>query len=470
MWRWILGLVLATGIVVALAVKVSILLVAAVLVGGVAILYSYFFFPKKTMVGWMASIAIAMVVVFPVHLVPTELRYAELGLLALMAVITALHRGLAMRPWVPVLLLIYFGLTWWSTSVAEIEGSAFQFLSHFLVGLVFLLFGAKANVDERKIIVRTTIQLGALESLYALYEYVAQPTVLWASPVPEKWEWMASRLANEILTGGLRSQGTFGHPLLLSFLLIVALGLTLRYPFKVGGMRFVLVGLFFAGAVAAGSRSATIIMVAVALFMYGMSKLAWVRGVFIGLAGLTLASLSSFFTSAIVERFSESGSLSHRQGAVDAVPRLLAGQDEFQVLFGNGWYSTQTVYDRGLLQLDGFVAIDNQFVALLVTTGVVGLVVFALLLAITFKIAKRDVRPALLAAGAVFLVFDVLEFPGTWAFMALLMGLSVAGITIHEKEPEKEAPEPGVGKGLPEWVARNQEMFARSAEQRTHGA
>lgn len=461
MWRWILATVLAFGVCLVAAIYQPLLLVA-VLSAGVAITYSYFLVPKAKMVGWMASLALAMVFVFPVGLVPTQFRYAELGILVLFTVITVLHRGVLLRGWVPFLLVAYLAITWASTSAAKIEGAEFQFIMHADTGISFLVMGLKSNVGEKKTIIRSIIQLGAFEALYALYEYVAKPAVLWASPVPEKWEWMDTRLANEILTGGLRSQGTFGHPLLLSFVLIVALGLTLRYPFKGRVLRFCLVGLFFASAVAAGSRSAALIMAALALFTYGMSRYAWVRGVFLTAAGALLAFTSSFFSSAVVARFNDSGSLSHRQGAIDAVPRLLSDQPGFQVFFGNGWYSTQAVYDRGLLQLDGFVAIDNQFVALLVTTGVVGVVIFLAILAISFKLAGPDIRPALLGSAAVFLVFDVLEFPGTWGLMAITMGLSTMTAAVKMDPTSREAAPRK--QRLPDWASRHPELVRRSAE------
>lgn len=461
MWRWILAGIVAFGACLTLGIRQPLLLVAG-LSAAVAINYSYFLVPKEKMIGWMAAFALAMVILFPIHLVPSALRYAELGILVLFTVITMLHRGFILRGWVPALTLAYLVITWVSTDAAGIEGAEFQFIMHAVTGVSFLVMGAKSNEGERKTIIRTIIQLGAFQALYSLYEYIAQPAVLWASPVPEKWEWMASRLANEILTGGLRSQGTFGHPLLLSFVLIVALALTLRYPFKGTALRFGLVALFLCSAVAVGSRSAAIIMAALALFTYGMSKLAWVRGVFLSAAGLLMLVTSSFLASDVVRRFTESGSLSHRQGALDAVPRLLSEQSSFQVLFGNGWYSTQTVYDRGLLQLDGFVAIDNQFVALLVTTGVAGVGIFLVLLAICFKVADRDVRPALLGAAVVFLVFDILEFPGTWGIFAILMGLTTMGVAWKMDPANREAAPRK--QHLPDWAARHPELVRRSAE------
>lgn len=421
---------------------------------------------RGRLVGWMVAFALTVVVIFPVHLVPTQTRYAELGMLLVITLVTLLARGARkLGGWLPMLFLAYLAITYVSTEAAGIEGASFQFLMHAVTGIAFLVLGVSANERERRTISKTVITLGAGEAVYALYEYVAAPTVLWASPVPEKWAWMYTRLANEILTGGLRSQGTFGHPLLLSFVLIVAMGLAIRFPFRNHVARPVLVVLFFAASIAAGSRSAALIMLAMVLFSYGMSRFAFLRGVGLSAILLLLAFTGSFFASDIVGRFTESGSLTHRQGALDAVPRLLSEQSELEVLIGNGWYSTQAVYDKGLLQLDGFVAIDNQFVALLVTTGVVGVVIFALIPLLAYARAGKALRPVVAGAVAVFAVFDIFEFPATWGLFALLIGLAATSVKDAPEPPKQEAAPQFKKRQLPAWASTEQgrKLAAHSA-------
>lgn len=440
----------------------------ALVLGACLVTYSYFM-PRHRLVGWMGSLAVAMVAVAPIHLVPSAFRFAELGALALFAMIALLHRGVQplTKPAIG-LVAVYLAVTFFATQAAGIEDAPFQFLMHAIVGAAFLIFGTTANQGERKTIIRTIVFVGVLEALYALYEYVATPAVLWASPVPEQWQWMYTRLANEILSGGLRSQGSFGHPLLLSFLMIVALGLALRSPFKWKLARPAVVGLLFIASIAAGSRSAALIMAGMAIFAYGASRFAWLRGIALTGVVALLAFTSSFLSSDLVQRFVESGSLSHRQGALDAVPRLLSEQSAALVWFGNGFHSRQDLYGRGLLQLDGFVAIDNQFVALLVTTGLFGVAVWVLIIALTYLKAEPALKPVVLGAFGVFLVFDIFEFPATWAILTLLIGLAASSVR-ESQEPLKEAA-PDVGlKRLPEWAAKSPRLVG-SAGPRTPGA
>lgn len=437
------------------------------LAGTVIATIAVYIFPKDKRIGWIASFALTVITIAPIHLVSTELRYAELGLVGLLAALTLCFRGIKVFfGWLPLLFMAYLAVTLFSTQAAGLDGAQFQFNTHAIVGLAFLVFGAAANAGERKSIFKTVLFLGTAEALYSLYEYVALPAVLWASPVPEKWAWMFTRLNNEILTGGLRSQGTFGHPLMLSFFLIVALGIALRFEFRSRWTRPLLVALFFAASIAAGSRSAALLMLAMVLFSYGMNRFAFLRGIALSGVVLAVAYAGSFFASSLVSRFTESGSLTHRQGALDAVPRLLSEQSGYQVMFGNGWYSTQYVFDKGLLQLDGFVAIDNQFVALLVTTGVVGVILFAVIPVLAYARIGRSLRPVLVGAFGMFLVFDIFEFPSTWGLFALLIGMAsvkMADEPAPTPAPEEEAA-PMFKKGqLPGWASKHPELVSRSA-------
>lgn len=432
---------------------------------GVIVAYSYFM-PKDRLVGWVASLAIVVVAVFPVHLVPSNIRYGELGMLALFTLLTLLHRGLKpLKGWVVALVLGYLGVTFLATRAAGIEEAPFQFLMHAIVGLAFLAFGASANKGERRTILGTVIVVGATEAAYALYEYAVRPAVLWASPVPEAWQWMDTRLANEILSGGLRSQGSFGHPLLLSFVMIVAMGLALRFPFNGRIMRPAIVGLLFVASVAAGSRSAALIMLALVLFSYGAGRFAWLRGIALtAVLGLLVLS-SSFLSSDLVERFSGSGSLSHRQGALDAVPRLLSDQTSASVWFGNGYYSRQEVFDKGLLQLDGFVAIDNMYVALLVTTGLFGVLLWIIIPVLTYLNAGQALRPVVLASFGMFLAFDIFEFPATWGVFMLVLGLAATSVKEVRAPKAEAAPEINL-KRLPEWAASNPQLIGSAQPRR----
>lgn len=436
-------------------------LIGLALFGAIIATWLAFGLPRDRVAGVLGSLCLGLVIVFPVHLVPNTLRVAEVGAVAVLSFLALARRGLRVGRWaVPALFLAYLALTLTGTLVGDIEDAMPQFFYHAAVGIGFLIFGMLSTTRERRMMVTTFVSLAVAQALYALVEVVAKPPVLWASPVPEDFIWSESRLPSELLAGLVRAQGSFGHPLLLAFVLVVAAGLVLRRQATL--LRFLTVVALFAGVLATGSRSATLIMAAMILFAFGSKKLAWVRGLVLAGAGFLLVSGTGVLDS-VIERFSESGSLTHRQGAIDALPRLISEQDPAKLAFGNGWFSREALYERGLLQLDGFIAVDNQFVSLLVTAGWVGLGLFVLLMLGALRHAGFEARIALLGAFVMFAVFDVNEFPATWAVLSLLIGIAAA----HRPAGVVEAAAPDLDlRRLPDWAAKNPALV-RSAAART---
>jgi hypothetical protein len=437
------------------------------LFGAVIATWLVFALPKDRVVGVVGSLCLLLVIVFPVHLVPNTLRLVEVGATAALSLLALARRGFSKgNRGIPLLFLAYLALTMAGTQVGDVQDAMPQFFYHAAIGLGFLIFGCLSSKRERGMMARMFVILAAAQAAYAVVEVAAKPPVLWASPVPENFIWSESRLPSELIAGMVRGQGSFGHPLLLAFVLVVAAGLVLRQ--KVTLLRFLTVGVLFAGVLATGSRSASLIMAAMILFAFGARKLAVVRGVLLAGAGFLLASGTGML-GAVVERFSESGSLTHRQGAIDALPRLISEQTPSALAFGNGWFSREALYDRGLLQLDGFVAIDNQFVSLLVTAGWVGLALFILLMLGAIRHAGSEYRIALLAAFTMFAVFDVNEFPATWALLSLFIGFAAANRPAEEavEVPVDAAPKVKRER-LPEWATpERRTQLANSAPQQT---
>jgi hypothetical protein len=397
-------------------------------------------------------VLLGMLFVAPMHLVPTAVRYGEMGVIGLTAIVTVALRGIRSWQWtVPTLLAGYLLVVAYSTGVANIDGAWFQYYTHGLIGVAFLIFGMTANGAERLTIIRSVVWLGAAEAAYALAEYVVQPPVLWASPVPTDFEWSGSRFQNLIITSGTRSQGSFGHPLLLAMVLMVALGFALRLQFRYQWIKPALIVLFFAGNVASGSRSALVVMLAMLVLSLGTSKRIPLRAAAVGILAVAFVSLGDVAQIGVVQEFLSGGSLQHRQGAIDSLPRLL-GQSQGLLLAGHGWFSTTAVYQAGLLQLDGFQAIDNEFIALLVSAGLIGLFLFFTLMVVAFVGVGWHSRLALVACYATFLVFDVLEFPATWSLLALLLGFAGSATRL--------AP----GRDAIQWLRRPEPVRVRSAE------
>ncbi|WP_406472434.1 O-antigen ligase family protein [Streptomyces sp. NBC_01615] len=387
---------------------------AAALSVGV-ILFTY---RAEKLAGAITVILLTAMVLAPMHLVPQAVRFAELGALLLLPLVILMRRGLALGGPLPLFLIGYLIVTYCSTQASSNEGAGRQLLMHATVGLAFLVCGATLNEGERAGVQTAAVVLASGQALYAVYEFASQPPVLWASAVPGASE----RKRHEILTGAYRAQGTFGHPLLLSMFLVVALAIVMRRPLRNQGMYAATVALLLGGVFCSGSRSALIVAVAMVLFVFGSRNYSVTRGVVLsGVVGF-LVALSPIGSDAY-KRFTGSGSLSHRLGAIEIIPNLLV-QPPFELWFGHGWYSTKTLFRRGLLQNDGLMAIDNQWVATLATSGLIGVAFWLALMVVSLRAAPLQLRLPLTAAFLPFLVFDVLEFPSTWSLLALFLGMA----------------------------------------------
>lgn len=381
--------------------------------------------PHQRLLSLLGCAALALLALAPLHLVSSALRFAELGFLLVVFGVALTRRRQGARSAPLVLLTAYLAVTAYSTFEAGLPDAGFQMLVLAIVGMTFAAVGVAATDSDRRSLVRTVIAMGVAQSIYAVGELITQPAVLWASPVPSTFQGSHVRLAHEIIDGARRSQGTFGHPLLLAFFLLVATGLAMRAEFKNAVTRRLVVGALVLGVAATGSRSALAIQLALLLFV-GLARRASGGRLIGGAIGLAvLLPLSGVLGSSVVTRFTESGSVTHRQGSLDAVPRILA-QPPFELLFGHGWYSLDRVYDQGLLiaEYGGFKAIDNQWIAFMLTTGLVGLAIWLALSAMLLKRAGYEYRLATIGALAMFFTFDVTEFPADWALLALLIGFA----------------------------------------------
>lgn len=396
-------------------------LVFAAIVVGVAALI-----PAEKLVAVAGTASLLMFLAFPVHLVGSLVRYAELVTVALLAIVVLVRRpGMQSRHAAQLLMAGYLAVTVYASLALSIGDSVFQVLStHAVIALAFLTFGAKSTREDRVVIVKWLIGASLALVAYGLVEIVVNPPVLWASPVPESFALQDDRLPSELIDGLARAQGTFGHPLLYALTLTVTLAVAREYPFRRRGARTLTTALLFAGVMASGSRSATLIAVAVILFTIGAHRFRVIRGIGVALVLVALGAVTGFFGSGVVDRFVTSGSLTHREGVLDSLPTLLAQPFE-QVVFGHGWIRAEDVYDMGLLvSATGFKAIDNQLIATFITSGFVGLVALVALFAVVLVQSRGGTRYGLLAIVGLFFVFDVLEFPATWALTALLIGFA----------------------------------------------
>ena len=128
----------------------------------------------------------------------------------------------------------------------------------------------------------------------------------------------------------------------------------------------------------------------------------------------------------VVTGLQGTGSLTHRLAALDAAVRL-TDRSPAQTLFGSGHgVARPTSSPEGCLQLDGFFAVDNQLVATFAVAGLVGRG-RARRRGGGRTAARAPRDPAgRAAAGAMFGLFDVLEWTATRVLVDVLLCLGTA--------------------------------------------
>ncbi len=290
---------------------------------------------------------------------------------------------------------------------------------------VFLVVGTLDEVGRRQVAL-VLLALAVVQALLAVVEPWVYPAHLWA-PAQLGSQGQVVALSNEVLGSLERSQGTLGHPLPLGMLLVVALAVTTRYLGDARPRtRHLLQGVLLLGIVFAGARSSLVMAVVVLVLLSGRLTPARTLGAMLaGTVGAAVLVATSWDTSGRVGQIAESGSWQHRVGALQSLDRLLLWQDTAAVVLGNGYGSTARVMSAGLLQNDGFAAVDNQFVLLLSQGGLLALGALCTLLALGLLRGSPQALPALLCVAATLMVFDVLLWPGASVVLGTVLGLAL---------------------------------------------
>lgn len=376
---------------------------------------------------------LTLFVAVPVTRVPGNrllllLVLAGAGLLGVIGVLSVGTRSL---PRGSVVVSSLFAALTVSTVVNDHPGGLVALALVAVAGPPVLLVAGSLDQDGRRDVAVVVIALAVVQALIAVVEPWLLPSHLWA-PAQLGSSGQVVPLTNEVLGSVERSQGTLGHPLPLGLLLVVALALTARLlvrqrtVVRLGVQAVLLAGLVFAGA-----RSSIVMAVVVLLLMSGR-RMTPAR-VVTAMTVLTVTTVglvaSTFDLSGRLAEVSETGSWQHRIGALQSVGRLLLWQDMDRVLLGNGYGSTSRVMADGLLQNDGFAAVDNQFVLVLSQGGLLALALLVALLVTALFRGEPAMRPAVLCAVATLMVFDVLLWPGAVAVLCVVLGLALAQLT-----------------------------------------
>jgi hypothetical protein len=386
------------------------------------------------------GILVTVWVLVPASVVRPKIGWALLAV-ALAVLLLGLWRHAARVRWSApaALLLVPLACATIATprhgSLADLLQAATTML--LLVGSALLA----AHCDRRQ-----TDRLVLLVLLVALLELgVGAASAFLGLPAP--WGYLGQHGAvfgvNELLPllDG-RVTGTMAHPIPFGMLMATASALALfALPRGGWGGRLLMSGAFAGGVLLSGSRSAALVLLLSLLagvFWPGVSRrgvptrLAVLAGAVAGLFLVDVADLTA------VSSLSGSGSLSHRLQALDAARRLL-GRPADEVFLGSGAGSLRSLFAGGLLQQDGFFAVDNQVVTTFAVAGVIG--VAGLLAGAGAGLIRGDraTRPAALVVVLMFFSFDVLEWTAPALLLAVLLGLGAARAT---GRPDGEADVP----------------------------
>lgn len=273
-------------------------------------------------------------------------------------------------------------------------------------------------------------RLARLLVLLALAETVVAAASTFAG-VPAPWGYLGRAGTtfgiNELLPAlPGRATGTLGHPIPFATVLAVAATLAVttvrRWSLAV---RLVAALACAGGVLLSGSRSAALALVLallLALLVPGVLS--------VGPAGRSIAVLAAVITLVVVDvtalpavtSLEGTGSVTHRLGALQAVGRL-AGRPLDETLFGSGEGSLKRLFAEGLLQVDGFLAVDNQVVTTFAVAGLTGALALIAAVVIGLLRGARSTRPAAALLVVMFFSFDVLEWRATAVLFAVLVAL-----------------------------------------------
>ncbi|WP_167675292.1 hypothetical protein [Rhodococcus sp. B10] len=269
------------------------------------------------------------------------------------------------------------------------------------------------------------IGLALVQCVYAVYEAFAEPDPLWrgARVLPDG---ESVALRSELLDGFDRAQGTMGHPLVLAALALTAVTLVIATDaVRSNPVKVALVAVLGAGILATGSRNAVILLVGLLVVLWGAAS--W--NVMVGRAvvfGIPVAVIAVILGQQKIADLFDSGSYSHRAGAIEVVPRLTSIRDFATMIFGDGSASTPRLQNAGLLQSDRFIAIDNQFLLLFIQYGLAGTLLITGLLVAAIRRDRGAARVVLAVWLVQFFIFDVLAWPSSAFVVWLAVGIAVS--------------------------------------------
>lgn len=135
--------------------------------------------------------------------------------------------------------------------------------------------------------------------------------------------------------------------------------------------------------------------------------------------------MSTNYVQSQIDTLVGSGSYTHRLGALESIPGLVS-RDWSDLLLGSGDGDAGRLFRLGILQDDGFEAVDNQFVLLLAEAGVIGMGLYltVLLGPLVAQATPNWLRVLLPTILAMSLIFDVLAWTSNLTVFVLFIAMA----------------------------------------------
>ncbi|MFB2599452.1 O-antigen ligase family protein [Herbiconiux sp. P17] len=383
----------------------------------VAVLVCALVVPSKIRLALALSGGLALVVFVPAGTIGTGVVSSVAGMiLALIWMfVVAITAGRAVR--FPRYFGLYIGvvaLGFLSAFVAN-DVQPFNLLAA-AVPLGMALLAGSLNTQEWSIVKVVIIVMGLIQAALCVVESVVLKAPLFAA---------VAYGVNPLLGDAIRGQGTLGHPLVAALTILVGFGLVLASTYRVI-VKLVLMAALFLGIVATGSTSAIIAAIfclTVGLIVTGSTSSRIARFAIVICVAIFVVTLS-LVPSSLTDDVSGVNSV-HRTNSLLAFPRLITERSVFESLFGSGWGSATSLYERNVLINDGFFAIDNQFTTIAAVSGLIGFLLFVSFLALILLKSRGAMRVVLLTLMVMFASFDVLSWVATSSLFVVCVALAL---------------------------------------------
>jgi hypothetical protein len=379
--------------------------------------------------------------------IPTKVSWVLLALCCAALLLTLSRNATRMRWSAPALLLLAVGAC--STLSAARHGDLIDALEGvggtvLLVGCALLAANCRRAEIDRLVVVVVVLALAEC-ALAAASAFLG---------VPAPWGYLgrAGSLfgVNELVPAlGGRATGTLGHPIPLGMLeavgALLALFAARRWSWA---LRAPVAAVCGGGVLLSGSRSAAIVLVvavAYGLLRPGTSRAGTLGQVVVLVAGAVAVLTVDVSDLPQLSSLVGTGSLDHRLGALQSIDDL-SGRPTVEALFGSGSGALSSLFTEGLLQTDGFTAVDNQLVTTFALAGVVGVACLVGAVLVGLLLGDRTTRPAAVAAVLMFFSFDVLQWESSAVLAVVLLSLGV----VRRTGAGADADEPGAGTALPD--------------------